>query len=410
MKIKLPLIAVAVLSTVSVSSHAALAYKLTDLGSLPGERSFSQAYSISNNGQISGRSRGSLPVAGGDDISGPTNAVRFHSNGYIQTLGTLGGGEGGHSLSSDGRAINNDGVVAGYSTTNTTDGSRVYNAFVNDFKKGRMHNIGTLGNGLEARAYGINNNGKVVGWSNTKADGTDHVGFIYDIETDTMTGMGGSILGGKRSFAFDINDQDQVAGTATLADGSAHAFSYVGGTATDLGSLDNSGYSEARAINENGFVTGWSLTESKDNHAFLYNGSEMLDLGSLGGDTKGLDVNIHGQVVGSGTDADGNNISFLYSDGQIINLVDLLSAEDQGMIKEFREAASINDDGTIVGRASFWTDKANDESQTRAFKIMADAGTLPASVPLPGAIFLMGPAVAFLGFMGKNRRSQAQAV
>lgn len=408
MKNKLSLAALDVLSTVSVSSYAALGYKLNDLGALPGERSFSQAYDISNNGLISGRARGSMPVAGGDDVRGPTNAVRIHSNGYIQTLGTLGGGDGGHGLASEGRAINNDGVVAGFSTTNTGDDSRVYNAFVNDFKKGRMHNIGTLGDGLEARAYGINNNGKVVGWSNTTADGTDHVGFIYDIDTDSMTGIGGSILGGKRSFAFDINDKDQIAGTATLADGSAHAFSYIDGTATDLGSLDDSGYSEARAINENGYVTGWSLTESKDNHAFLYNGTEMLDIGSLGGDTKGLDVNIHGQVVGSGKDADGNSVSFLYTGGQMINLVDLLSAEDQGMIKEFREAASINDDGTIVGRASFWTDKENDKTQTRAFKIMADADTLPSAVPLPGAIFLMGPAVAFLGFMGK-RRSEAQA-
>ncbi len=392
----------AVLATASFNSYAVPAYRLTDLGVLPGERAFSQAYSISDNGLISGRARGRMPIPGTtDQLHGPTNAVRFYSDsGYIQTMGTL-GGTSGHGLASYGRAINKEGMVAGYSTVNPDPGmKRQYHAFVNDYAKGTMKDIGTLG-GPESRAYGINNNGKVVGWSNTKADGSDHVAFVYDSETGAMTGLGGNLLGGSRSFAFDINDLDQIAGTATLANGSAHAFSYSNGTAADLGSLDNSGYSEARAINENGWVTGWSLTGSKDYHAFIHNGAEMVDLGSLGGDSKGLDINNKGQVVGSGTDAEGKRVAFLYSDGQMFNLVDLLSPSDQAMLKEITEAASINDDGTIVGRARFWTDKANDKSQTRAFQVSA--------VPLPGAIFLMGPAVGLLGFMGK-RRAQVQTV
>ncbi len=401
MNSKISLLAV-LATTASINSYAVTAYQLTDLGVLPGERAFSQAYSISNNGLISGRARGRLPIPGtADEIRGPTNAVRFYSgNGYIQTMGTL-GGTSGHGLASYGRAINNNGVVAGYSTINPDPNhARQYHAFVNDYAKGTMKDIGTLG-GPESRAYGINNNGKVVGWANAQADGSDNVAFVYDIETDTMTSLGGNLLGGARSFAFDINDKDQIAGVATLADGSAHAFAYSNGAAVDLGSLDNSGYSEARAINENGWVTGWSLTDSKDYHAFIWDGTEMKDLGSLGGDTKGLDINNKGQVVGSGTDTEGNSIAFLYTDGQMFNLVDLLSDSDRAMLKEIREAASINDDGTIVGRASFWTDKANGKSQTRAFMVSA--------VPIPGAIFLMGPALGFLGFMGKRRHAQVEA-
>ena len=390
----------ALLASASVNSYAAPAYRLTDLGVLPGGHAFSQAYSVSENGLISGRARGRLPVPKtGDEIRGPIEAVRFYGDsGYIQTMGTL-GGTSGHGLSSAGMAINNDGMVAGYSTVNPAPGmTRQYHAFVNSYKKGTMKDIGTLG-GPESRAYGINNNGKVVGWANRQADGSDHEAFVYDSATDSMTGLGGNLLGGSRSFAFDINDKDQIVGTATLANGSAHAFAYSDGAATDLGSLDNSGYSEARAINEHGWVTGWSLTDTNDYHAFIANaaGTVMTDLGSLGGDSKGLDINNNGQVVGSGTDADGHRVGFLYTDGQMYNLIDLLSPSDQAMLKEITEAASINDDGTIVGRASFWTDAAHTHSQTKGFMVSA--------VPLPGAVFFMGPAMALLGFFGKRQKN-----
>ena len=398
MKTKLSIVAAAVLGVASINANAATAYRVKDLGALPGSGSFSLAYSISNNGLVSGQSRGSMPVNGADDVTGSTSAVRFHTNGYVQDLGSLGGTPGGHGVTAYGRAINNNGKVAGYSTISTPDGSRVYNAFVNDYALGHMKNIGTLGNGRDSRAYGINNNGMVVGWSDTTADGSKQSAFVYDSNTGEMKALEGPMLGGNRSFAFDINDNGQIAGTATTGDGSGHAFIYENGIAKDLGSLDDTGISEARAINEKGYVTGWSLTDTNDYHAFLYDGTEMIDLGSLGGDTKGWDVNIHGQVVGSGTDADGNNISFLYSDGEMMNLIDLLSPEEQATVKEFREAVSINDDGTIVGRASFLTEDGN--SITRAFQLSA--------VPVPGAIFLMGPAVAFLGFMGKRRAQAAQ--
>lgn len=387
MKIKLPLVAAAILSTASFNSIAAPAYRLVDLGVLAGG-DFSYAYSISNTGVASGRSRAKLEFPNGDTVTSNVNAVRFY-NGNVQDLGNLGAGR------AEGRAVNDGGTVAGFSLIETADGSRQNQAFINKFKTGYTKNIGTLDAGKESRAYGINNNGKVVGWSNTKADGSDHVAFVYDMETDTMEALSGPMLGGARSFAFDINDKGQIAGTATTANGSAHAFSYENGVATDLGSLDDSGNAEARAINENGFVTGWSLTDSKDFHAFLYDGTGMVDLGSMGGDSKGYDVNIHGTVVGSSKDADGGNHAFLYQDGQMYDLYDLLSAEDQALWKELREGFSINDNGDIVGRGRFWTDKENDRSSSRAFMLTA--------VPVPGAIFLMGPAIAFLGFMGKRR-------
>jgi probable HAF family extracellular repeat protein len=399
MKIKHSLIAATLLTTASFSSFAAPSYKLTDLGVIQGG-DFSYAYGISNTGLVTGRSRGRIQTGSGTDTRATTHAARFFTDGsgYVQDLGSLGGSRG-----AAGKAINNAGMVAGYSTINTADGSRVYNAFVNHYKSGYMQNIGTLGNGKESRAYGINNNGKVVGWSNTQANGSDHKAFVYDTASSTMSALQGPLLGGSRSFAFDINDSDQIVGTATTANGSANAFIYKNGLATSIGSLDDSGYSEARAVNENGAVTGWSLDANNNYTAYLYDdASGMQSLGGFGGDSKGYDVNIHGDVVGSAKDADGNSLAFLYKNGHMYNLFDLLSAADQALWKELREGFSINDDGIIVGRGRFWTDKDAGRSSSRAFMLNVSA------VPLPGAIFLMGPALGLLGFMGK-RRSQAVA-
>lgn len=399
MKIKHSLIAAAVLATASASSYAAPSYSINNLGVIQGG-DFSYAYGISNTGLITGRSRGRVQTGPDSDTRATTHAARFFTDGsgYVQDLGSLGGSRG-----AEGRAINDAGMVAGYSTINTADGSRVYNAFVNHYKSGYMQNIGTLGNGKESRAYGINNNGKVVGWSNTQADGTDHKAFVYDTDSNTMSALQGPLLGGARSFAFDINDSDQITGTATTANGSANAFIYKDGVATSIGSLDNSGYSEGRAINENGAVTGWSLDANHNYTAFLYDAvNGMTSLGGFGGDSKGYDVNIHGDVVGSAKDSDGNSLAFLYKGGNLYNLYDLLSAAEQELWKELREGFSISDDGTIVGRGRYWTDKANGRNSSIAFSMNV------AAVPLPGAVFLMGPALGLLGFMRK-RRTQATA-
>ncbi len=404
MKIKHSLLSAAVLIAVSFTASAAPSYKLTDLGVLPGG-DFSYAYGISNTGLITGRSRGRYPTGPGTSASGTTHSVRFFNDGsgVVQDLGSLGGSRGGQ-----GNAINDSGLVAGFSHTGEdANGNRIYNAYVNHYLTGHTQNLGTLGNGRDSRAYGVNNNGKVVGWSNTLADGSDHKAFVYDTSSNSMSALQGPVLGGARSFAFDINDKDQIVGTATTANGSANAFMYQGGVAVNLGSLDNSGYSEARAINEAGQVTGWSLDANKNYTAFLYDEvNGMLSLGGFGGDSQGYDVNSKGQVVGSAKDADGNNIAFLYSDGQIYDLYSLLPEEDQALWKELREGFSINDDGTIVGRGRIWTDKDAGRNSSRAF-LLSVYDEPAAVVPVPGAIFLMGPAVALLGFMGKRRKQVA---
>ena len=328
---------------------------LSALGYLA-DGSFSYAYDVSDDGKtIGGRSR---------DANKKTVPIRFHfDTGEIEALNGQSGGR------DEARAVNNNGAIAGYGTLKTdSDKPRIYKAFYNK-SEADLVQIGTLGQGIDSRAYGLNNNEVAVGWSASKADNSDHVAFSYDANTAAMTPLGGDILGGQRSFAFDINDSSQIVGVATTANGSALAFLYENGAAKNLGSLDNSGYSEARAVNDKGHTTGWSLTADGKYAAFIHDGANMTRLPDLGGDTKGYDINTHGHVVGDARGTDGSSHAFLFKDGQLIDLMDVIPAGDRENWKELREAYSISDDGVIVGRGRFWTDKANDKSASMAFRV-----------------------------------------
>lgn len=330
---------------------------ITALGFLV-DGSFSYAYGISDDGKtIAGRSRNA------DRKQVP---IRFHyETEEIEELNGLSGGNGRDQA----RAANNGGAIAGYGTLEVAeDATPVYNAFYN--KSGSdLVSLGALGEGTNARAYGLNNNDIVVGWATSKADNTDHVAFSYDTASSTMTGLGGDILGGERSFAFDINDSGQITGVAITDDGSAVAFLYENGSATNLGSLDNSGYSEARAINDKGHVTGWSLTAEGNYAAFIHDGTSMTKIPGLGGDTKAFDINTHGHVVGDARDAEGERHAFVYKDGKLIDLYELLSDADKGKWRELREAFSISDDGVVVGRGRYWRDLIKDKNSSMAFRI-----------------------------------------
>jgi probable HAF family extracellular repeat protein len=126
--------------------------------------------------------------------------------------------------------------------------------------------LGTLG-GAYRVAYGINNDGQVAGWSTTAGEAAYHA-FRYS--GGGMSDLG--TLGGTLSWANGINNSGQVVGYAYTASDGQHAFLYSGGAMLDLNTLFHGGsgwtLTEANGINDNGQIAGQGIIGGQY-HAFL---------------------------------------------------------------------------------------------------------------------------------------------
>jgi len=245
--------------------------------------------------------------------------------------------------------LNNLGQVVG-----TMDaGGGAYHAFVSNGSA--PTDLGTLGGSVSA-AVSINDHGQIVGDSYVSGD-TSYRGFIVD---------GGSLSalpGPDFLRASAINNAGTVAGEMSVAvpDGSQiHAFTYSGGSYTDLGTLPIGDGSRALGINNAGDVVGAANNSIHDlpnvpEDPFLYHNGRMIDLGVL--DANGIwtganAINDHGQIVGYAgvayTDANGGDIypqtAFLYENGVMKSLGGLAPHGSS-------TALDINNLGLIVGSA-----------------------------------------------------------
>jgi probable HAF family extracellular repeat protein len=274
-------------------------------------------------------------------------------------IGTLGG------PSSTAYAVNNRGQVAGDALTKTPDpvSSRTeLRPFM--WQKGKLTNLGTVNHGPDASAGFINNKGMVAGWSYT--DTTIHkttqtptqVPFIW--RKGRMTGLGS--LGGTSGYANDINDHGQIVGQSNLkGDTSFHPFVWsAAGHMRDLGTLGGADGSAAM-ISEKHVIVGWADSKtplpggaptSQVPHAVLWRHGKITDLGvepSLVCSWAN-GVNSSGQVVGASS---GNNCPFpyranLWESGHLMDLNDLIQTSDPSLT--LFSAESINNAGEIVAR------------------------------------------------------------
>ena len=125
---------------------------------------------------------------------------------------------------------------------------------------------------------------------------------------------------------------------------------------TTLNAIPGGLTSVGLAINDNGQVVGYGLIDAEElvTHPFIWSDGTMTDIGNLPGYSHcgASDINNRGTVVGSCNDFEGQiNVhhAFIWQNGQMINLNDLICSEFKGTIRRTR---AINNSGQITGDAT----------------------------------------------------------
>ncbi|MBU0617593.1 MAG: hypothetical protein KKI02_07740, partial [Planctomycetes bacterium] len=191
-------------------------------------------------------------------------------------------------------------------------------------------------------------------------------------------------LGGNSSVARDVNDSGQVVGGAQNSSSNMRPFLWLPTPAyglpagmNDLGTLGGDSpriIHRAQAINSSGEVIGLSYTAAGDARAFIWLPSAayglsagMSDLGTLpGGDTSwAFGINDYGRVVGTSNVTGGDFHAFIWADGTLYDLNDLIDPNDAW---ELEWVSDINNDGEITGWGT------NPSSNTRAFLLTQPCG------------------------------------
>jgi probable HAF family extracellular repeat protein len=330
--------------------------RLVDLGGLPGGGSSEAQWISTSGGWIAGVS---LPAKSPWAVA---VAWRNGTKPKMFKIGTFGGPAG------SAYAINNSGQVAGEALNSTPDPASPFlklelRAFL--WSKGKMTDLGTLMHGRDVSARFINNKGMIAGWSYTdsKVNKLTHsptqVPFAW--KSGKMIGLGS--LGGSAGYPTDINDGGHIVGQSDLKGDKAFR-PFVWSAKTRMQGLPTFGGASGSAamINENGVVVGWANTRAKCPgcwvpqvpRAALWRNGKVTNLGVLPGlvCSGATGINASGQVVGSSS---GDTCPFpyramLWESGHLMDLNNLIQPSDEN--PSLYSAEAINDAGDIVARGT----------------------------------------------------------
>lgn len=333
-------------------------------------------------------------------------------------------------------SINNAGQVAGYSTIDNGAGWRA-----TLWDGGTMTRLDGLVAGGQTLAYGINEAGQVVGQSAASVSANAAAIWNGGVATELV----GLSFG--HAKANGINTAGQVVGQSFSAAVNAYQATLWNGTsATNLGTLNGVGMSEAKAINNTGQVAGWSdilqsgsTWKTDGTHATVWNGGVATDLGTLGGrDSRALAINDAGKVAGWSyttgawtqhatvwengtiTDLGIGEAHGINSAGQVVGwtwgaaggamlwngttataLNSVLDASTLAAGWSLIDAQDINDNGWIVGQA------INGAGVRHAYLLSVTAAPSISAVPEPETYAMLLAGLGLLGFTARRRKNNA---
>ena len=312
------ILTIVLLFVVEINSQITERYRIIDLGTFGVE---SYATGINNKGHVVGYSRTS-----GSNI---WRGFIWKGDSLID-LGDLGND---YTWAS---AINDSDEVTGHSVTVLEEEIRAFR-----WKNGTMTNLGSVG-GNASYGYAINNSGAIVGES-IISDSSIFSAFLWN---GGMVNLG--IDSVYRSAATGINNSGKIIGWNDALPANVEGW-LLDGVIINLGHLGGS-ITWPRDINDDAAIVGASRTSNNEVHAFLWENGVMTDLGGVSSGASS--INSSGEIVGSP--------AFIYKDGEMKNLNDLISSNSGWTL---HEANDINDDGWIVGNGYF-------NGQQRAFLLI----------------------------------------
>ncbi len=330
--IRTAVIALLPVLAVSAQEHA---YTVTDMGA---DGTINQTWSLSQSG---GFAVGYSEVGDHDEgfVFDGTSTVFIGTPGGLSRSDLLGVNALGHAVGKLGTVHEN-----GDAFLWTPGGSR-----------GHIERLGTLG-GSRSAAYAINDLDQIVGWTKLAGD-LESRPFLW--ESGVMTPL--PLLGGTLGQATWINNAGQIVGGSTTDVDGLQQFAVLWneGTVTRLPPFHPGLNNIANYIHDNGDIAG-SIRLPRGGglgpavRAAIWRDAELyLDLGTLADGTPTEEeatswasgVNADGVVVGMSVNADRNLVPFVYRDGELQQLDQLVP---DGWQFVFVGSGGINDASQIA--------------------------------------------------------------
>jgi probable HAF family extracellular repeat protein len=347
-----------------------LNYRVSNLPPLGGTSSV--GFSINDRGWVAGRSN----LAGNQ-----SRHATLWRNGVLTDLGTLGGPNSavlwpvknlqgvvtGIAQSDEPDLLNETWSCGFFFPPATRTGKRCFGF---KWEDGVMTKLPTLG-GTHGFATGSNNLGQTVGWAeNTVHDSTcvppQQLQFRAVVwgPGDNQKRQLRPLPGTRDSAtaATALNDFGQVVGISGICDQAVGRFSAIHsvlwehGKPIDIGDFGGVAWNTPMAINQRGDVVGFANASEADGgnfnpRAFLWTRSQGIrNLHALPGDvtSQATGINEWRQIVGQSCDAGDNCRGFLWQNGEMTDLQDLVIGDYDDVITT---ANDIDDLGRITGQA-----------------------------------------------------------